>query len=153
MRSRMTVTPVTIKQLLTCAKLENPGDANFKLDGKELVNVRLVARIVAIEDDASKSRLTLADGTYTPITVDAYNEGTAFWSQRRETWCVRGGGGGRAGAGWGQGGGVRRLRGWEAPPLCAPPSARPTRPPPHPPRCLPPSPVPPSPAGLTSCAS
>ncbi len=90
LRPKSTMTPITLKQLAT-ASAGGPGDAHYKVDGKDLIYARLIARVINITDDASQARLTLTDGTlpqevelswyYTQLDTNAYGA-------RRAQLCV-----------------------------------------------------------------
>lgn len=86
--------PVSVKQL-DGATQASPSDP-YALAGHELVNVRLVGRIVAIEDDASTCKVMIHDGTGTAqFTIYTDN---GLWPATRETYaCVTRRGGSRRG--------------------------------------------------------
>ena len=78
-------------KLLEGAGQTSPSDP-YTISGQELVNVRLVGRIVAIEDDASTCKVMIHDGTGTAqFTIYTDN---GLWPATRATYtCVARGGG------------------------------------------------------------
>jgi hypothetical protein len=74
---------VTVKQLVNLAQAA-PND-KFVLDGHPLTRVRVVGRLVEIEDDASTCKILLHDGTGT-IQLTKYTEEGADWAVTRGTW-------------------------------------------------------------------
>jgi hypothetical protein len=81
----MTITPVTLKQIIQ-ATLDNPSDTQYKVDGKDLFTGRLVVRVVAIEDEASQTKLSVIDGSYeTPIELTMFTTQVepGLWQERR----------------------------------------------------------------------
>jgi hypothetical protein len=72
---------VTVKQLNSAT----PGGDGFKVDAVELSHVRVMGRLVDINDDASTCRILLHDGTGS-IQFAVYTDQTEQWAAERSTW-------------------------------------------------------------------
>ena len=74
---------MTVKQLESATQM-GPSDP-YKLDGAELSNVRIVGKLVEIQDEASTCKFLLFDGTGS-IQLTKYTDQSAEWANQRSLW-------------------------------------------------------------------
>lgn len=76
-RERQTIMPLTIRQVMTASLSE--GNDNYRVDGVELHQIKLVGQIIEMEDTATNSMYTIDDGTgRTTVKMLADSDGSDY---------------------------------------------------------------------------
>ena len=83
MRSKITITPLTVKQL-EHATQSGPMDP-WVVDGKELSHVRILGRMLDIQDELSFIRFLIHDGTGSMQFTYYYDNNSNSWNAKRSS--------------------------------------------------------------------